>query len=121
MILVGLPVDLGGSDQPYAGLGLAIRASIVGLRVQSFNDTPLAKKINIRVSFPKGTEYESFRVETEIVWKDVHSWEGWEEYHYALKFFKILKDHYLKFKRLFCRPSGAEGASAQTHHRGVSV
>ena len=97
MILVSLPVD-----QPLYG-------------------TPLSKKIKDRASFPRGLEYDSFRIETEIVWKAIYSREGWEEYHYALKFFKILKDHYLKFKRLFCRPSGAEGASAQTHHRGVSV
>jgi hypothetical protein len=108
MILIGLPVDLEGSDEPYAGSALVIHANAVGLRVQAFNDTPLRKKVNIKASFPIGTEYHSFRIETEIVWKDVHFWEAWEEYHYALKFVKILNIHFLKFKRLLCRGSSTE-------------
>lgn len=121
MILTGLPVDLVRSDQPNAGSGLDIHVCAAGLRVQAFNDTPFSKKINIRVSFPNGTEVESFRVEAEIIWKDVHFWEGWEEYHYALKLVKRLNGHYLKFKRLLCRPSGVEEAPAQIHNRGASV
>lgn len=121
MTLIGLPVDLVRRDQMNAGSGLDIHACAAGLRVQGFNDTPLSKKINIKVSFPNGTEVESFRVEAEIIWKDVHFWEGWEEYHYALKLVKRLKGQYLKFKRLLCQPSGVEEAPAQIHNRGASV
>jgi hypothetical protein len=121
MILIGLPVDLDRSDNPNAGSGLVIHASAAGLRLQAFNDTPLRKKINIKVSFPKGTEYESSRVETEIVWKDVHFWEGWEEYQYALKFVEILNGHYLKLKRLLCRLSGTEEVPTQIHNNGASL
>jgi hypothetical protein len=121
MTLIGLPVDLERRDQMNAGSGLNIHAYAAGLRVQGFNDTHLSKKINIKVSFPNGTEYESFRVEAEIVWKDVHFWEGWEEYHYALKLVKRLTAHYLKFKRLLCRPAGAEETPTQNHNRGAAV
>jgi len=117
MILIGLPVDLERSDKPNAGPGLVIHSGAAGLCAQAFNNTPLSKKINIKVSFPEGTEYESYRVETEIVWKDVHFWEGWEEYHYALKLVKVFTDHYLKFKWLLCRLSGVEEAPTRIHNR----
>jgi hypothetical protein len=110
MILIGLPVDLERSDKPNAGSGFVIHASAACLRVQAFDDIPLSKKINIKASFPTGTEYHSFRIETEIVWKDVHFWEAWEEYHYALKFVQILNSRFLKFKRLLCRRSSMEEA-----------
>jgi hypothetical protein len=121
MVLIGLPVDFGRSDKPKGGLGLVIHASVFGLRVQSFNDTPPGKKIIIKVSFPKGTEFESFRVETQIVWKDVYFWEGWEEYQYASKFLEILNGRYLQLKRLLCRLCGVEGAPARIRYRGISV
>jgi len=121
MTLIGLPVDFDRSDKPNGGSGLVIHASAVGLRVQTFNDTPLGKKINIKVSFPKGTEFESFRVEAEIVWKDVYFWEGWEEYQYALKFIEILNGHYLKLKRLFCRLSSVEEDPTRINNSGASV
>jgi len=97
MILVSLPVD-----QPLYG-------------------TPLSKKIKDRASFPRGLEYDSFRIETEMVWKAIYSREGWEEYHYALKYARMLKSHFLKFKRLLCRLSGMEEAPTQIHNSGASV
>jgi hypothetical protein len=116
-----LPVDFDRSDKPNGGSGLVIDPSAAGLHVQTFNDTLLSKKINIKLSFPKGTEFESFRVEAEIVWKDVYFWEGWEEYQYALKFVEILNSHYLKLKRLLCRLSSVDEAPTRIHKRGVSV
>jgi hypothetical protein len=121
MTLIGLPVDFDTSDKPNGGSGLVIHASAAGLRVQTFNHTPLGKKINIKVSFPKGAEFESFRVEAEIVWKDVYFWEGWEEYQCALKFVESLNGHYLKLKRLLCRLSSVDEAPTRTHNRGASV
>ena len=121
MTLIGLPVDFQRSDWPNAGSGLALRASVIGLRLQPFKDMPLTKKITIKVSFPKGTEFESFRVETDIVWRDVYFWEGWEEYQYALKFIEILNGHYLKLKRLLCRLSSVEEAPTRINNSGASV
>jgi hypothetical protein len=121
MILIGLPVVFDTSNKPNAYSGLVIHASAAGFRVQTLNDIPLRKKINMKVSFPKGAEYESFRVEAEIVWKDVYFREGWEEYLYASKFVEILKGHYLKFKRLLCRLSGVEEAPTRINNNGGSV
>ena len=108
MNLIGLPVDFERSERPNAGLGFVIYASAAALSIKALNDAPFHRKIEMKVSFPRGNEYESFHVQTEIVWKDVHFWEGWDGYHYALKFVMILENHYLKFKRLFCRPSCME-------------
>jgi len=82
---------------------------------------PLSKKINMKVSFPKGIEFESFRVETEIIGKDVYFWEGWEEYQYALKFIEILNGHYLKSKRLLCRLSIVGEAPTRINNSGASI
>jgi hypothetical protein len=121
MILIGLPVDFDTSDKTNAYSRLVIHSSAAGFRLQTFNNVPLRKKINMKVFFPKGTEYESFRVETEIVWKEGHFWEGWEGYHYALKFVKILNGQYLELKTLLGRLSGLEEAPTQTHNRGAFI
>jgi hypothetical protein len=75
----------------------------------------------MKVSFPKGAEFESFRVEAETVWKDVYFWEGWEEYQYALKFVEILNGHYLKLKRLLRRLSSVEEGPTRINDSGASV
>jgi hypothetical protein len=121
MILIGLPVVSGMSDRPYACSGLVIHASAAGFRVQTLNDIPLRKKINMKVSFPKGAEFESFRVGAEIFWKDVYFWEGWDGYQYALRFVEILNGHYLKFKRFLCRLSSVEEAPTRINNSGASV
>jgi len=118
MTLVGLPVDFHTSDRPNAGLGLVIRASEAGLRLQTLYGIPLGRRISIKASFPKGNEFESLRMEAEIVWKDVYFWEGWEEYQYALKFIEILNGHYLKLKRLLYRLSSVEETPSKINHRG---
>jgi len=69
----------------------------------------------MKISFPKGTEYESFRVETEIFWKAGHLWERWEEYHYASKFLSMLNGYCLKLKRLFCRLPRMEEPPTRVH------
>jgi len=109
--LISLPVDFRINDEPNAGPGLVINASEVGLRMQTFNDIPIGKRINIKVSFHKGTEFESFRTEAEIIWKDVYLWEDWEEYQYGLKFVEILNEDYLKLKMLLSGRFNLEEAS----------
>ena len=115
MILIGLPIGLERSDQ--------IPVSAACLCVQAFNDLPPGKRINMKISFPRGNEYESFRVETEIIWKEGHFWESWEEYHYASKFLNMLNGYYLKFRRHFCGSSRMEEASTRihNHNRGASI
>jgi hypothetical protein len=60
------------SDEPNAGTGLVMNASKAGLRIQTFNDLPIRKRIHIIVSLPKGGKLESFRAEAETIWKDLY-------------------------------------------------
>jgi len=121
MILIGLPVDLDGGDKPNSAPALIIRARGRGLSLLAFNALPLSRRINFRVSFPKGTEFESFRVEAEIGWRDVYFWEDWKGYQYASKFAESLNAYYLKLKRQLRRLAGAEETPLQINPRGVSV
>ena len=106
-----MPVDFRMNDEPNAGPGLVINVSEAGLRIQTFNDILIGKRINIKVSIHKSAEFESFRAEAEIIWKDVYLWEDWEEYQYGLKFVEILNEDHLKLKLLLCGRSNLEEAS----------
>jgi hypothetical protein len=90
------------SGEPIVGSTLVINVSEAGPHIQTLNGMSLNKRINIKVSFPKGNEFESFRVEAEIIWKDVYFWEGWGQYQYASKFVEIFHENYLKLRRLLC-------------------
>ncbi len=100
MILTGLPFGLEESDQ--------IPARAASLCVQPFHDLPACRRIHMKISFPRGTEYETFRLETEIGWKAGHFRESWEEYHYTSKLLRILKDYSFKLKRCLCGLSPME-------------
>jgi hypothetical protein len=121
MILIGLPVDLDGGDKANSGSALVIHASGAGLRFQTLNAMHPRGRMNFKVSFPKGTEFETFRVETQIVWRDVYFWEDWKGYQYALKSVERLNGHYLKLKQLFCRFSGMAETAPQINRSGDSA
>ncbi len=110
MTFVRLPFDFRLSDEPNAVLTLVVHASKIGLRIQTSNGMPKSKRINMKISFPKGAEFESFRVESEITWKDVYFREGWEHYQYAWKWVERVNQNYLKLKRLLCGQSSLEEA-----------
>jgi hypothetical protein len=99
------------SDEPNAGTGLVINASEAGLRIQTFDDPPIRKKIHIKVSLPKGAKFESFRAEAKIIWKGLYLWKDWEEYQRGLTFVEICNEDYLKLKRHLCGRSNSEEAS----------
>jgi hypothetical protein len=121
MFLIGLPVDLDGGGEQKSGSELILHASEAGLSLQTFNHIRMSRRINFKVSFPRGNEFETFRVETEIGWKDVYFWEDWKGYQYALKFVESLDGHYLKLKRLFCRFPGVAETPPQVNHSGDPV
>jgi hypothetical protein len=81
----------------------------------------LRRSITFKASFPKGVDFESFRVEAEPIWRDVYFWEDWKGYQYALKFADRLNGHYLKLKRLLCELVGTENSPVRVDHRGVPV
>ena len=106
MILIGLPFGLERNDQIPASAAACLWVQ------EGF---PPGRRIRMKISFPRGTEYESFRVETEIFWKAGHLRESWDEYHYASKFLSVLNGYYLKLKRHFCGLPRMEEASTRVH------
>jgi len=114
-VLVNLPIDFRMTDEPNAGQGMAINASETGLLFQTFNDMPIGKRMNIKVSFRKGTEFEDLRAEAEIIWKDVYFWDDWEGYQYGLKFVQISNEDYSKLNQLLCPSSNADQRILERH------
>ena len=105
MILIGLPVT--------------VHASGGNLRLQTLNGMPQGTKMNFKVSFPRGAEFESFRIEAEIVWRDVYFWEDWKGYQYALGLADILTGQYLRLRQGLRRLGGMEETPVQINRRGI--
>jgi len=97
-ILINVPVDFQNIDKENVSPGLVINLSQTGFLLQTFEEMPIGKRINIRVSFPKGFEVANFSAVVEIVWKDVCLREDWEGYQYGLKFIKVLNKDLPKLK-----------------------
>jgi hypothetical protein len=98
-ILINVPVDFQNIDKSNVSPGLVINLSQTGFLIQTFEDMPIGKRINIKVLFPKGFEVANFSAVVEIVWKDICLWEDWEGYQYGLKFIKVLNKDLLKLKQ----------------------
>lgn len=97
-ILINVPVDFQNIDKANVSPGLVINLSQTGFLIQTFEEMPIGKRINIKVSFPKGFEVANFSAVVEIVWKDICLWEDWEGYQYGLKFIKVLNKDLPKLK-----------------------
>jgi len=98
-ILIDVPVDFQNIDKSNVSPALVINLSQTGFLIQTFEDMPIGKRINIKVLFPKGFEVANFSAVVEIVWKDICLWEDWEGYQYGLKFIKVLNKDLLKLKQ----------------------
>ena len=99
--LANLPADFWIVDNPHPNFGLVLNASEAGLRIQTFQDLPVGRRINIEVLSPEAGKVLSFRSVVEIIWKDIYAWDDWESYQYGLKFPQIPSEDYLKFRHLF--------------------
>lgn len=97
-ILINVPVDLQNIDKENISPGVVINLSQTGLLIQTFEEMPIGKRLNIKVSFPKGFEVADFSAVVEVVWKDICLWEDWEGYQYGLKFVKVLNKDLPKLK-----------------------
>ena len=118
MVFFDWPVDLERSDRPNAGWELPIPIRTACLHVRTIDAILPGKRINMKLSFPRGTEYESFRVETEIAWKKGLFWNSWDQYHYAWTWVEMINGHYLNLKRYLCRLFRMEEFPAKIRNRG---
>ena len=103
--LINLPVDFWITDTPRPHFGLVLNASEAGLRIQTFQDMPVGRRINIDVLSPNVGKASGFRSVVEIIWKEIYPWDDWESYQYGLKFPQIPCEDYLRFKHLFSNSS----------------
>ncbi len=99
-LLLDLPLEYKVVDAPYAHGGLVVNASEIGLLINSVKNMSVGTKLNIMVLFPKGFELSNFKVEAEIIWKDIHTDGEWEGYQYGLKITNILEEDHKKLKQL---------------------
>ena len=77
-----------------------MNACEAGLGIQSIRNIPVGAKLITIVLFPKGFELTSFKVLTEVIWKDIHREEDWEGFHYGLNFIEILEEDREKLKQI---------------------
>jgi hypothetical protein len=96
--LANLPINFRTIDNPHPPFGLVLNASEAGLLIQTFQDMPVGRKINIEVLSPNGGKILRFRSGGEIIWKDIYASDDWESYQYGLKFLQISSEDYLKLR-----------------------
>jgi hypothetical protein len=96
--LANLPADFWIVDNPHPHFGLVLNASEAGLRIQTFQDMPVGRRINIEVLSPEVAKVLSFRSVVEIIWKDIYAWDDWESYQYGLTFLQIPSEGYFKLR-----------------------
>jgi len=99
-LLLDLPLEYRVLNAPYAHGGLTVNACEAGLGIQSIRNIPVGAKLITIVLFPKGFELTSFKVLTEVIWKDIHREEDWEGFHYGLNFIEILEEDREKLKQI---------------------
>jgi len=56
--------------------------------------------LSLELLFPKGFEFNNFEAEAEIVWKEDHSEDNIEKYHYGMRFTQMSEDDQRKLKQL---------------------
>jgi hypothetical protein len=98
--LISLPLHFQSNENEGVYPGLTIDASESGLLIQTLREIPVGTRIDIEVLFPKKLNLANFKVEAEILWKQICNWKDWEGYQYGLKFVQISKEDYLKLRQI---------------------
>jgi len=93
---INVPLNFKIIGEPSQNPGLVINASATGLLIHTFKNMPTGKRISIEVLFQDGSKSSKVNAITEIIWKDIYVWEGWDAYQYGLKFVQILDEDYLR-------------------------
>ena len=104
-VSINVPLNFKIPGEPRHNPGMVINASEAGLLIQTFKDMPTGKRITIEVLSSEGPRSSRVNAITEIIWKDIYVWEGWDAYQYGLKFVQISEEDYLKLKQLLTSQS----------------
>ena len=107
-VSINVPLNFKIIGEPGQNPGLVINASETGLLIQTFKDMPTGKRITIEVLCSEGPRSSKVNAMSEIIWKDIYVWEGWDAYQYGLRFVQISDEDHLKLKHLLSSQSGLE-------------
>ncbi len=99
-VFMYLPLEYRVTNGPYAHGGHVINSSEGGFLIHSDKDMPVGMTLSLELSFPKGFELNNFEAEAEIVWKEDHSEDNTEKYHYGTRFTQMSEDSQRKLKQL---------------------
>ena len=95
-----LPLEYRVTNAPYLHGGHVINSSEGGFLIYSNKDIPVGTTLRLELLFPKGFELNNFQAEGEIVWKEDHSEDNKEKYHYGMRFTQMSEDDQRKLKQL---------------------
>jgi hypothetical protein len=98
--LLHLPFEYRVKESPRAHGGVVVDASEGGFLIHSVEDMPVGQKLNIVLMFTKGFELANLEVLTQIVRKDISSYNGAKGYQYGLQIIQMLEEDRRKLKQL---------------------
>jgi len=101
---IRLPLEHWQTDDVCRG-GMVENLSEGGLLTQSVHDLPVGEKLNVRIFFPNGYEFDGIRIVGRIVWKDHHYETDWKGYQYGIEFVLISGEDRQKLINLLRNPS----------------
>jgi len=98
--LLDLPFEYRVKELPHAHGGVVVDASEGGFLIHSVEDMPVGLKLNIVLMFTKGFELTNLEVLTQIVRKDLRSYNGSKGYQYGLQIIQMVEEDRRKLKQL---------------------
>jgi len=98
--LLHLPFEYRVKESPRAHGGMVVDASEGGFLIHSVEDMPVGLKLNIVLMFTNGFELTNLEVLTQIVRKDLSSYNDSKGYQYGLQIIQMVEEDRRKLKQL---------------------
>ena len=95
-----LPFEYRVKESPRAHGGVVVDASEGGFLIHSVEDMPVGQKLNIVLMFTSGFELTNLELLTQIVRKDLSSYNGCKGYQYGLQIIQMVEEDRRKLKQL---------------------
>ncbi len=80
--------------------GLVTNISETGLLICSIQDLPIGTVLGITVFFYDRDEFDLFKLNARIVWRDLRYENTWDEYTYGLEFVSVPSEDRSKLQTL---------------------
>ena len=112
-VSINLPLEYRESDNSSPEGGLVNNLSETGMLIYSIKDIPIGSEFKTMVFFSNGFEFDGFRVNAKVIWKDFHFKTCWKGYKYGLQFVQLLEEDRRKLLNLLGGHSLFEGVSVR--------